>query len=166
MGRPVLIVRALNGLRSSGTRWRDHIASTLRDDCFMNCLADPDMYMRPAVKPTGIKFWEYVLVCVNDILVVSYKPPEVMDMQSRTYKLKAGSIGQPTNYLGATIKEYQQPDSGNDTLLTDCWSFSPDVYVNWAVAEVERTLDDIDQKLKTNVTTPLSAGYRPELDAT
>ena len=31
VGRPVLIVRALYGLRSSGARWRDHLASTLRD---------------------------------------------------------------------------------------------------------------------------------------
>ena len=30
-GRPVLIVRALYGLRSSGARWREHMAATLRD---------------------------------------------------------------------------------------------------------------------------------------
>jgi Reverse transcriptase (RNA-dependent DNA polymerase) len=29
-GQPVLIVRALYGLRSSGARWRDHLASTIR----------------------------------------------------------------------------------------------------------------------------------------
>ena len=30
VGRPVLIVRALYGLKSSGARWRDHMAATLR----------------------------------------------------------------------------------------------------------------------------------------
>jgi hypothetical protein len=57
MGRPVLIVRALYGIRSSGARWRDHIEATFRDDGFKTCLADPDVYMRPAVKPTGFKYW-------------------------------------------------------------------------------------------------------------
>jgi hypothetical protein len=121
--------------------------------------------MRPAVKPTGFKYWEYVLVYVDDILVVSDKPQEVMDMLSRTYKLKDGSVGKPTDYLGATIKEYQLPGNSDDLLPTDCWSLSSDVYVKRAVADVERTLDEIDMKLKTKVTTPLSTGYRPELDA-
>jgi hypothetical protein len=101
-------------------------------------------------------------VYVDDILAVLDKPQELMDMLSRTYKVKAGSVGKPTDYLGAT----KQPGSGNDTLPTDCWSLSPNVYVKRAVADVERTLDEIGQKLKTKVTSPLSAGYRPELHAT
>jgi Reverse transcriptase (RNA-dependent DNA polymerase) len=40
IGRPVLIVRALYGLCSSGARWRDHMASTLRDNGFKGCMAD------------------------------------------------------------------------------------------------------------------------------
>jgi hypothetical protein len=36
-GRPVLIVRALYGLRSSGARWRDHLASTIRTMGFSAC---------------------------------------------------------------------------------------------------------------------------------
>jgi hypothetical protein len=42
-GRPVMIVRALYGLISSGARWRDHMASTLRSLGFKGCLADPDI---------------------------------------------------------------------------------------------------------------------------
>jgi hypothetical protein len=38
-----MIVRALYGLRSSGARWRDHMASTLRSLGFKGCLADPDI---------------------------------------------------------------------------------------------------------------------------
>jgi hypothetical protein len=73
---------------------------------------------------------------VDDILVVSDNPHKVMDMLSGTYKLKDGSVKSPTEYLGATIKEYQLPVSGNETQPTDCWSLSPDVYVKRAVAEV------------------------------
>jgi hypothetical protein len=49
-GRPVMIVRALYGLRSSGARWHDHLAATLRDAGFKACKADADVWMRPAVK--------------------------------------------------------------------------------------------------------------------
>jgi hypothetical protein len=59
--------------------------------------------MRPVVKPTGFKYLEYVLIYVIDILVVSDKPHEVMDMLSRTYKLKDGGVKKPTEYLGASV---------------------------------------------------------------
>jgi hypothetical protein len=60
MGRPVLIVQVLYGLQSSVARWRDHTAATLRDAGRKNCLK-PDLYMRPALKPCGFKYWQYVL---------------------------------------------------------------------------------------------------------
>jgi Reverse transcriptase (RNA-dependent DNA polymerase) len=50
-GRPVQIVRALYGLRSSGARWRDHISDTICGMGFKACLADADVWMKPAVKP-------------------------------------------------------------------------------------------------------------------
>jgi hypothetical protein len=48
-GRPVMIVRALYGLRSSGARWHDHLAATLWEAGFKACKADADEWMRPAV---------------------------------------------------------------------------------------------------------------------
>ena len=42
VGRPVKIVRALYGLKSSGACWWDHMASSLRDAGFASCKADPD----------------------------------------------------------------------------------------------------------------------------
>jgi hypothetical protein len=53
-GRPVLIVRALYGLKSSGARWRDHMAATIREAGFISCKAGPDVWMRAAVKEDGI----------------------------------------------------------------------------------------------------------------
>jgi Reverse transcriptase (RNA-dependent DNA polymerase) len=40
-GRPAKIVKALYGLKSSGARWREKMASTLRDLNFFSCKADP-----------------------------------------------------------------------------------------------------------------------------
>jgi hypothetical protein len=42
------------------------MAATLRDAKFKGCLADPDVWMRPNVKPDGTHYWEYVLMYVVD----------------------------------------------------------------------------------------------------
>ena len=61
VGRPIKIVWALYGLKSSGAHWRDHMAASLRDAGFASCKADPDIWMKAAVKPNGDKYWAYVL---------------------------------------------------------------------------------------------------------
>jgi Reverse transcriptase (RNA-dependent DNA polymerase) len=95
-GRPVSIVCALYGLRSSGARWRDHMASTVRSLGFKGCLADPELWLRLACKPDGTQYYEYVLIYVDDILVVSHDPEAVMDMPSKHYTLKKGSVKPPS----------------------------------------------------------------------
>jgi hypothetical protein len=73
-----MIARALYGLKSSGARWRDHTAATIREAGFINCKADPDVWMRPAVKAVGDKYYEYILCYVDDLLVISPDPLEIM----------------------------------------------------------------------------------------
>ena len=87
MRRPVLIVRALYGLKSSGASWRDHMADTLRQGGFVNCKGDADVWMRPAIKPSGQKYYEYVMCYVDDILAISHDPKRIMDYLSDKYTL-------------------------------------------------------------------------------
>jgi len=161
-GKTALIVRALYGLRSSGKSFRDHVAETLRAGGFKSCLADPDVYMRKAVKPDGMKYWEYVLMYVDDMLVISHATKPILDHFKEVYTLKEGSIKEPDSYLGADIKKFNlQGDEKYDKVR---WAMSPDTYVKRAVQEVERKLDEVGKKLAHKVQTPLSSGYRPELD--
>ena len=163
-GRPVLIVRALYGLRSSGARWRDHMAASLREGGYKSCLADPDVWMKANVKPNGEKYWEYVVVYVDDVLVISHEPQKAMDYLSTRYTLKEGSVKEPDSYLGAEIKKWHI-DGSEDPSKTR-WAMSSDIYVKRALADVERELGLVGQKLMTKAPTQLSAGYRPELDTT
>ena len=80
VGRPTKIVRALYGLKSSGAHWWDHMASSLRDAGFASCKADPDIWMKAAVKPNGDKYWAYILCYVDDLLVASHKPQEIQEI--------------------------------------------------------------------------------------
>jgi hypothetical protein len=161
-GRPVLIVRALYGLRSSGKAWREHMASTLRDFGYKSCKADPDVWMRPKTKPDGFKYWSYILVYTDDLLVVDHEPKVIMDYMASRYTLKPGSVMEPTVYLGAQVSKYYI--DGATTPEKPRWAMSSEKYVKQAVADVETELEKIDQCLPTKVTTPVSQGYRPELD--
>jgi Reverse transcriptase (RNA-dependent DNA polymerase) len=161
VGKPVLIVKALYGLRSSGAQWREHMATTLRTAGFVSCKADADVWLRPAVKIDGTKYYEYVLCYVDDILCGSEHPQKFMDYLATAYTLKKGSVVEPTIYLGADVKKF------TTRIDSSAWGISSDTYVKRAVAEVERKLAETDKTLRTGkCANPMRSGYRPELDAT
>jgi hypothetical protein len=158
VGKPVEIVRALYGLKSSGKEWREHMANTLRDAGFTSCKADPDVWLRPAVKQNGDLYYEYVLCYVDDILCGSECPQKFMNYLATVYTLKSGTVKEPDTYLGADIKKFR---TGTDRYA---WGISPDTYIAAAVTEVERKLKLTGHKLSVKVSTPMTSGYRPEMD--
>ena len=161
-GRVVVITRALYGLRSSGKAWRDHMAATLRDHGYTSCKADPDVWMKPKTKPCGFKYWSYILVYTDDILTIDHEPKQVMEYLASRYTLKPGSVQEPDTYLGSQISKFYI--DGADSPEKPRWAMSSEKYVKQAVSDVELELDKVDLCLPTKVSTPLSQGYRPELD--
>jgi hypothetical protein len=73
-GAPVISVRALYGLKSSGAAWRAHLAASLISLGYTSCLADPDVWIRPALKDNGTPYYEYLIDYVNDVLSISQAP--------------------------------------------------------------------------------------------
>jgi hypothetical protein len=136
VGQTAIIVCALYGLKSSGAAWRSLFASTLSDLEFTSCLADPDVWMREAVKPTGEEYYEYIFVYVDDLLVLSHDPSSIMNTISDSYRLKNDSIQKPTTYLGAQIKEFRHPENP----MTSMWSISADQYIKDALHNLEFNL--------------------------
>jgi hypothetical protein len=70
VSKTAIICKALYGLKSSGAAWRAHLAATLYDLQYCSSLADPDVWLRPNVKTNGDTYYEYVIVYVDDILVI------------------------------------------------------------------------------------------------
>jgi hypothetical protein len=65
----------------------------------------------------------------------------------------------PSNYLGATIKQW--------SILSETrkvWSMNCTQYIKEAVRNVETELNKTGHTLKGKPSTPMQAGYRPELD--
>ncbi len=86
-------------MKSSGAAWQNILAGTFCDLGFKSSLADPDVWMRPAIHH-GKYYYEYSFVCVDDLLVLSTDPLKIMTPLSKIYHLKEGSNGKPKLYLG------------------------------------------------------------------
>jgi len=127
VGRPVLIVRALYGLRSSGARFHDHMAATLREGGFTACKADADVWLKAAVKKDGTPYYEYVLCYCDDILAISEDPKAIMEFLRTKYTLKNNSVAEPTVYLGAKVSKHYIAES--DEPDKPRWSLSAEDYV-------------------------------------
>ena len=161
-GCVVVIVRALYGMKSSGAAWRAHLAQTMKDLGFDPSKADPDVWMRPATKPDGFQYYEYVLIHTDDLLVVSHRADVIMKSFTDFYTLKEDPAtqlpyGPPTRYLGADVGQFEVNG-------IKAWYLSGDSYCKEAVKTVELKLAESGQLLAKGVTSPVSTGYRPELD--
>jgi len=126
-GSIMIIVRALYGLKPSGASWRATFAQKLVDMGYTSSKADPDVWLRPAVKNNGLQYYEMLLIYVDDILCVSHQPHHTMDQIQKLYRLKDKVIGPPKSYLGANISINQIPDG------SEAWSASARDYVKMAI---------------------------------
>ena len=161
-GKRAKVVKALYGLKSSGAAWRAHLAETIRDSLgFINCKADNDVWIRPAQKANGERYYEMILVYTDDILAISTRAEEILNKLDQHFLLKPESIGEPKQYLGASIKKYTFPDDGSE-----CWAMGSEQYVKEAVRNVKTWLENRGHTLKTRVASILPSNYAPELDAT
>ena len=79
------------------------MANQLDEMEFESSTADPDVWMRPATKPDGEQYYEYILVYVDDIISVSHKAAEVMKEISDVFKFKNDKVAKPETYLGARL---------------------------------------------------------------
>jgi hypothetical protein len=156
IGQTVVIVKALYGLKSSGAAWHSVLVETIHSMGFQASLADPDVWYRAATKENGFDYYEYLIVYVDDILVLSHQASEIMKTVERMYRLKEPATT-PTTYLGATILEWSV--SGNKM-----WAMSLQKYVKEAMHCLEIELSKSGHRLTGKTVTPMTPGYRPELD--
>jgi hypothetical protein len=75
---------------------------------FVSCLADPNVWMRPAKRSDGSDYYEYILLYTDDCLVISENAELVLRQElGRYFTLKEESIGPPKQYLGGSVRKVQ-----------------------------------------------------------
>jgi hypothetical protein len=125
--KKALITRALYGGKSAGKDFRNHLRSCMRHLDFTSCLADPDVWMRPAQKADGSEYWEYVLIYTDDVLVISTQCEDILrEGIGKYFELKEESIGPLKLYLGGSIREVELENG------IKAWAFGSSQYVQEA----------------------------------
>ena len=166
VGKVALIHMALYGGKTAGKDFRNHLWSCMRHLGFTSCLADPDVWMRPAKHSNGSDYYEYILLYTDDALVISENAEHTLRYDlGRYFELKEESIGPPKIYLGGHCRKVQL-DNG-----VECWAYSSSQYCQAAVRNVEEYINKPEMlskgwKMPHRANTPLRTSYRPELDIT
>ena len=158
-GKILIVEKALYGLKSSGAAFRAFLAETIDSMGFRSSMADPDIWMRPAIKADGEEYYEYLICYVDDVLGVSVEAIELMQEIQRDFKLKKDKIEPPEIYLGARL---ELKNLNGKKMWTMC---SRD-YIKLAVENIESRLTNMGMKLPSKTTTPMVINYAPELDST
>jgi hypothetical protein len=144
-GHVMIIVKALYGLRTSGARFHEKLADTLRNMGFLPTQADPDLWIRDAGD-----CYEFVCVYVDDLMAIMKNPQEFFDSLSSKYNYILKGVGHPEYHLGGNF--------GRD----------PDGSLYWgAKSYVEKMLSNFERMFGTQpkkYSSPLDKDDSPELD--
>ena len=153
-GKRALIKRALYGGKIAGADFWHHLRSCMGDVLgFKSCRADPDVWMRKVTRADNTQVWEYVLLYVDDCLVISDRGESILRKEiGRFFELKEESIGKPKLYLGGQMREVALDDG------TLAWAFGSAQYVKAAVKNVETFIAKEGRSLPARATTPLPSG--------
>ena len=145
VGKVALIHCALYGGKAAGRDFRNHLRLCMLHLNFESCPADPDVWMRPAKKTDGTRYWEYILLYTDDALCMLETPEATIRGDLGCFfELQEESIGPPKIYFGGGVHKV--------TLDNDvqAWAFSSSQYVQAAVKNVE----SYNQSVLANTTIP------------
>jgi hypothetical protein len=161
VGRVALVRRALYGGKVAGRDFWQHLRDCTGHLGFSFSQTDPNVWIRLLKRSTGDKYYEYVLLYVDNVLVISERAEQVLRQEiGQHFVLRKESIGKPSNYLGGKLREVTLE---NGVLA---WAFGSCQYVQLAMKNVEEHLQAKGEKLSYKAPTPLSSGHCPKIDIT
>jgi hypothetical protein len=126
---------------------------------FISSCAEPNVWLRLSKQSTGEEYYEYILLYVDNLLVISENAESVLWKEiGQHLVLWDESIGPPPQYLGGKLPEVTIRNG------TKVWAFGSCQYVQSAVRNVEDHLTKAREKLPYKAPTPLSSWYCLEID--
>ena len=144
-GHLLIISKALYGLRSSGLRWHERFADTLKDMGFFPSKAEDDIWMR-----CNGDIYEYMAIYVDDLCIVAKEPEKIIKELQDKYNYKLKNTGEISYHLGC--------DFFRDGTGTLC--ISPKTYVQ----KMKETYEGMFGTAPKPYTSPLENNDHPELD--
>ena len=120
--------------------------------------------MKAEIQPDdNFKYYSYILVYVDDILVINHDAMSVLSQLNEYLPLKPSSVGDPDIYLGAQLAKTKLANR------VRAWEFSPSRYVHHAVKNFASHLTDKfngKYQLPKRADNPFPTDYCPETDVT
>jgi len=103
-----------------------------------------------------------LVVYTDDIIAISENPKRILYSLNEYFLLKAGSIKEPTRYLGASISKHLMD---GDSYYT--WAIGSKEYLIESVRVVKQRITPLNLTLKSKVTSalPSGLGHKPGLDS-
>ena len=157
-GKWLIIDKALYGLRSSGARWHEAFADTIRNMGYYPSKADPNLWMKACEGG-----YEYIATYVDDVLAFGKNPRKTIELLREKYVLKG--VGTPEYYLGGDVIDLTQDVSS--------WAKEGIKFGLSAETYIRRIADQIltsYQKIlgvstgMRKASTPLPENFHPEQD--
>ena len=81
------------------------------------------------------KYYAYILVYVDDIIIIDKTPMIFMEMINEKFKLKPESIIEPNSYLGADLSKIHYDDGSY------AWLMGSTNYVDKVIKNIKKTLE-------------------------
>ena len=161
VGKVALIILALYGGKYPGHDFRNHLRECISHIGFVPCLDDPDICMREVQKADETAYWEYVMLHVDDDLVISNNSRHILDNEiGKYFIMRPGYVGTPDIYIGGHMRNISFENGAKS------WGFRSSQYVQAAVKNVEEYLAINERKLPSKSLTPLQTSYQQEIDTT
>ena len=119
---------------------------------FTSSLADPDLWYKPETKRDGSEYYSYILVYVDNVLIIDEDPKQFMEMIQASVTIKPESIDGPKTYLGADLSKVYYNDGSFS------WTMGSYSYIEKAVKNLKARLEKDGLEFNKKLSDPL---YRP-----
>ncbi len=116
---------------------------------FTSSRADPDVWSRLLKRTTGEEYYKYVLLYVNEMLVISENAESVLRKEIEQHS--------PLAFQGGTLREVTLENG------VKAWAFGSCQYVQSAVCNIEDRHAKAGEKLPYKAPTPLPVGITQKL---
>ena len=78
-GKKAFVVRTLYGLKRASALFRNHLADCMQHMGFVPCLDNSDLWMLANEKTDNTKYWAYVLLYVDDVMVIHHNALSILE---------------------------------------------------------------------------------------
>jgi hypothetical protein len=123
-GKVALIHSALYRRKSAGRDFRNHQRCCKHHNGFKSCPADPDVWMRSAIKSDGTKVYEYVLQYTDDASYIGVEAESILRKEIGNYDLTQGDVNWTSHVVPwrSSESELELPNKAETPL---CTSYRP-----------------------------------------